>query len=72
MARTPDPTVRLALIEAAARLLATEGFEALSIRRVASEVGRGTTFTVTIPKEIEFAVRYGGVPPPPPPPVFAI
>lgn len=40
--RTADEGVRLALIEAAARLLAHEGRDALTTRRVASEVGTST------------------------------
>lgn len=40
--RPADESVRLALIEAAARLLAREGPEALTTRRIASEVGAST------------------------------
>jgi len=47
MARTPDPSVRVALIEAAARLLADGGIDALSIRRVAAEVGTSTMAVYT-------------------------
>ncbi|CAN5799260.1 TetR/AcrR family transcriptional regulator [soil metagenome] len=47
MARTPDPSVRVALIEAAARLLADGGAEALSIRRVAADVGTSTMAVYT-------------------------
>ncbi len=47
MARTPDPSVRVALIEAAAQLLADEGLPALSIRRVATTVGCSTMAVYT-------------------------
>ncbi|MGI8756951.1 MAG: TetR/AcrR family transcriptional regulator [Acidimicrobiales bacterium] len=47
MARSPDPAVRLALIEAAAQLMADEGPAALSIRRVAAEVGTSTMAVYT-------------------------
>jgi len=47
MARSPDPAVRVALIEAAARLLATDGLDALSIRKVATEVGSSTMAVYT-------------------------
>ncbi len=47
MARTPDPAVRVALIEAAARLLSTDGLHALSIRKVAAEVGSSTMAVYT-------------------------
>lgn len=47
MARTADPAVRVALIETAARLLADEGLGALSLRRVAREVGTSTTAVYT-------------------------
>ncbi len=47
MARPSDPAVRVALIEAAAQLLATEGLDALSIRRVASAVGSSTMAVYT-------------------------
>ncbi|MEO6629798.1 MAG: TetR/AcrR family transcriptional regulator [Aquihabitans sp.] len=47
MARTSDPAVRAALIEAAARLLADDGLAALSIRRVAAEVGTSTMAVYT-------------------------
>ncbi len=47
MARTPDPTVRVSLIEAAAELLAREGIDALSIRRVATTVGTSTMAVYT-------------------------
>lgn len=40
--RTADETVRLALVDAAARLLAQEGPDALTTRRLASEVGAST------------------------------
>ncbi len=47
MARTSDPSVRVALIEAAAQLLASEGLPALSIRRVATTVGCSTMAVYT-------------------------
>jgi AcrR family transcriptional regulator len=47
MARTADPAVRVALIETAARLLAAEGLGALSLRRVARQVGTSTTAVYT-------------------------
>ena len=47
MARTPDPSVRVALIEAAAQLLAGEGLPALSMRRVATSVGCSTMAVYT-------------------------
>jgi AcrR family transcriptional regulator len=40
--KTPDPSVRTALLEAAARLVATEGRGALTLRRLAGEVGTST------------------------------
>lgn len=40
--RAASESTRLALIETAARLLATEGTEALTTRRIASEVGTST------------------------------
>lgn len=47
MARSPDPAVRLALIEAAAELMADEGLAALSLRRVAAAVGTSTMAVYT-------------------------
>lgn len=47
MARSTDPAVRSALVEAAAELLATEGATALSLRRVASAVGTSTMAVYT-------------------------
>ncbi|MGI8710417.1 MAG: TetR/AcrR family transcriptional regulator [Acidimicrobiales bacterium] len=47
MARSPDPAVRVALIEAAARLLADDGLAALSIRAVAAAVGTSTMAVYT-------------------------
>ncbi|MGH8570384.1 MAG: helix-turn-helix domain-containing protein, partial [Gammaproteobacteria bacterium] len=40
--RAADERVRLALIEAAARVLARDGPDALTTRRLASEVGTST------------------------------
>lgn len=40
--RTPDPGVRIALLETAARILATEGPGKLTLRRLAHEVGTST------------------------------
>lgn len=45
--RPADPNVRVALIEAAARLLATEGPAALTTRRLAEEVGTSTMAVYT-------------------------
>ncbi|MCU1352735.1 MAG: TetR family transcriptional regulator [Acidimicrobiales bacterium] len=47
MPRTADPSVRTGLVEAAARLIATEGPSALSTRRLASEVGVSTMAVYT-------------------------
>ena len=47
MARTADPAVRLALLEAAARHLADDGLDALSIRGVAAAVGTSTMAVYT-------------------------
>ena len=47
MARSPDPTVRTALIEAAAEQLADGGLDALSIRGVATAVGASTMAVYT-------------------------
>lgn len=40
--KAPDPNVRTALIEAAARLLAEGGADAMTTRRIAAEVGTST------------------------------
>jgi AcrR family transcriptional regulator len=45
--RSADPAVRTALVEAAARVLAAEGPQALSSRRLASEVGTSTMAVYT-------------------------
>jgi AcrR family transcriptional regulator len=45
--KAPDPQIRTALIEAAARLLAEEGPEALTTRRLAREVGTSTMAVYT-------------------------
>ena len=42
MARTADPAIRTALIEAAAERMATDGLDALSLRRIATDVGTTT------------------------------
>lgn len=47
MARTADPSVRTALIEAAAERLSTDGLDALSVRSLADEVGASTTALYT-------------------------
>lgn len=47
MPRVADPTVRAALIEAAAERLATEGLDALSLRKVAADVGTSTQAVYT-------------------------
>jgi AcrR family transcriptional regulator len=45
--KVADPAVRVALIEAAARITAEEGRDALSLRRVAGEVGASTMAVYT-------------------------
>jgi AcrR family transcriptional regulator len=45
--RLPDPRVRLQLVEAAARVLSTEGRRAVTARRVATEVGTSTQAVYT-------------------------
>jgi AcrR family transcriptional regulator len=45
--RHPDPRVRVHLVEAAAQLLATEGREAVTARRVAGAVGASTQAVYT-------------------------
>ena len=45
--KAPDPQIRTALIEAAARLLVEHGPDALSTRRLASEVGASTMAVYT-------------------------
>jgi AcrR family transcriptional regulator len=45
--RQPDPRVRVHLVEAAARLLATEGRDAVTARRVAAAVGASTQAVYT-------------------------
>ena len=47
MARPADPSVRTALIEAAARRVADGGVDALSLRRVAADVGASTQAVYT-------------------------
>ena len=47
MARTADPAIRTALIEAAAERMATDGLEALSLRRIAADVGTTTRAVYT-------------------------
>ncbi|HEV2781540.1 MAG TPA: TetR/AcrR family transcriptional regulator [Actinophytocola sp.] len=47
MPRKADPNARLALIDIAARLLADEGPEALSTRRIAAEAGTSTMAVYT-------------------------
>lgn len=47
MARPADPSVRTALIEAAARHVADGGVDALSLRRVATDVGTSTQAVYT-------------------------
>ncbi|MEA2460880.1 MAG: hypothetical protein QOH90_1057 [Actinomycetota bacterium] len=61
--KAPDPSVRVKLIEAAARLLAEEGPSALSTRRLASEVGASTMAVYTYFRgmdELQHAVRKEG------------
>jgi AcrR family transcriptional regulator len=58
-----DPTVRVNLIEAAARLLVEEGASALSTRRLAAEVGASTMAVYTYfsgMDELRLAVRKEG------------
>ncbi|MEJ3747484.1 TetR/AcrR family transcriptional regulator [Actinomycetes bacterium KLBMP 9797] len=45
--RSPDPRVKLALVDAAARLLATEGPQALTTRRLSAETGSSTMAVYT-------------------------
>jgi len=45
--RLPDPKIRVALVENAARILAAEGSDALSIRKLAAEVGVSTMAVYT-------------------------
>ncbi|MEQ1785757.1 MAG: TetR/AcrR family transcriptional regulator [Acidimicrobiales bacterium] len=45
--RQPDPHVRLQLVEAAARILSTEGRPAVTARRLATEVGASTQAVYT-------------------------
>jgi AcrR family transcriptional regulator len=45
--RQPDPRVRVLLVEAAAQLLATDGRDAVTARRVASAVGASTQAVYT-------------------------
>lgn len=47
MARTADPAVRTALIEAAAQRLAVGGLDALSLRQVAADAGTSTQAVYT-------------------------
>lgn len=47
MPRSPDPAVRRKLVAAATRLLAAEGRQALSTRRLAAEVGTSTMAVYT-------------------------
>jgi AcrR family transcriptional regulator len=47
MPRTADPSVRLLLVDAAARLLAEQGRDAVTARRLATEVGASTQAVYT-------------------------
>lgn len=47
MARSADPSIRTALIEAAARHVANGGVDALSVRRVAADIGTSTQAVYT-------------------------
>lgn len=61
--RPADPSVHAALVEAAARLLATEGPRALTTRRLAAEVGASTMAVYThfgSMDEVRRAVRLEG------------
>jgi AcrR family transcriptional regulator len=55
--RIHDETVRIQLIEAAARLLADEGPSALSTRRIAREVGTSTTAIYSLLGSKEQVIR---------------
>jgi AcrR family transcriptional regulator len=61
--KTADPALRIALIEAAARLIAEEGSAGLSLRRLASEAGTSTMAIYThfgSMDEVRRAVRLEG------------
>lgn len=61
--RAPDPAVRTALVETAARLIAAEGSAQLSLRRLAREVGTSTMAVYThfgSMDELRRAVRLEG------------
>ncbi|XVQ07032.1 TetR/AcrR family transcriptional regulator [Spirillospora sp. CA-255316] len=61
--RSADPAVRTELLEAAARVLADEGPQALTARRVASEVGTSTMVVYTrfgSMEELRRAIRQEG------------
>lgn len=61
--RAPDPRIRTKLIETAARLLAEEGPDALTTRRLAAEVGTSTMAVYTYfdgMEELRRAVRVEG------------
>ena len=61
--RAPDPAVRAALVEAAARVLAEEGPRGLTVRRLANEVGASTMVVYTYfggMAEVRRAVRREG------------
>ena len=63
MARNGNSSLRPALIEAAARLIATEGADGLTLRRVADEVGTSTMAVYTCfggMPELRRAVRREG------------
>ena len=63
MARNGNSSLRPALIEAAARLIATEGAAGLTLRRVADEVGTSTMAIYTYfggMRELRRAVRQEG------------
>lgn len=47
MSRRPDPNARVQLVEAAARVLSTEGRPAVTARRLAAEVGASTQAVYT-------------------------
>lgn len=63
MPKPPDPAVRAALIDTAARLLAEEGPRSLTTRRLATEVGTSTMAVYTYfrgMKELRHALRVEG------------
>ena len=61
--KAADPNLRVALIEAAARIISEHGIDALSLRRVAGDVGTSTMAIYThfgSMEELHQAVRHEG------------